>query len=121
MKKVNILLLSALALLATSGQAADRVGDFSLLDQDGNFHSMSWYNDHQAIVLLVQGNGSDATKAALPGFMQLKATYEEQGIEFMLINPTGSQDRDSIKSDLAALGVDIPVLVANYIIQQARQ
>ena len=60
--KTSLLILMLIPLIGT---AADRVGDFSLLDQDGYHHSMSWYDDHQAIALLVQANGSDATAAAV--------------------------------------------------------
>ncbi|MBT5718356.1 MAG: hypothetical protein HOI69_02270, partial [Gammaproteobacteria bacterium] len=37
-------LLLALSLLPTLALGAERVGDFSLLDQDGYFHQMSWYD-----------------------------------------------------------------------------
>ena len=39
-------LLSTLIMLPVLVSAADRVGDFSLLDQDGYHHGMSWYDDH---------------------------------------------------------------------------
>ena len=52
------------ALLANTVSAAERVGDFSLLDHQGYHHSMSWYDDHKTIALLVQANDSDASAAA---------------------------------------------------------
>ncbi len=66
MKKVNDLFCAvlAIALLSGSVKAQKRVGDFSLLDHKGYHHSMSWYNDHHAIALLVQTNDSAATEAA---------------------------------------------------------
>ncbi len=112
MKKiVNVWLYSLLALAPAVAMAADRVGDFSLLDQDGYFHQMSWYDDHSAIALLVQANGSAASTAAMSKFAALKAKYEEQGVEFFMINPTGTQDRASVAAELAAQGVDLKVLM----------
>jgi len=105
--------LTALTLALSAGvsQAADeRVGDFALLDHEGYFHHMAWYDNNKAIAFLVQANGAQETRQALASFSSLKAQYEEQGIVFMMINPLG-QDRASIAADVAALGADIPVLI----------
>jgi len=112
-KKVSILqtALLTLMLVPVIGTAADRVGDFSLLDQDGYHHSMSWYDDHQAIALLVQANGSDATAAALPPFDALKSRYDSRDIEFLMINPMGKNNRAEVQAQVAEYGVDIPVLM----------
>lgn len=104
------LLLSILLFPAIAG-AAERVGDFSLLDQSGLFHNMSWYDDHIAIALLVQANGSEDTAKALPEFEALKTKYDSEGIEFMMINPMGLLDRDEVRNEVAAFGTDIPVLM----------
>ena len=111
-KKVNLLKMSLLSLLLIPAisNAADRVGDFSLLDQDGYYHSMSWYDDHAAIALLVQANDSQAT-AAVSAFDALKAKYDSQGIEFMMINPLGKMNREAVQAKVAEYGVDIPVLM----------
>lgn len=112
--KNSKLLASALAaslLLPAVSGAADRVGDFSLLDHDGYHHSMSWYDDHKAIALLVQANDSQATADALPAYDALKAKYDVQGIEFMMINPMGKHNRTAVQAKVAEYGVDIPVLM----------
>lgn len=101
----------SLAMVPALAGAADRIGDFSLLDQDGYYHSMSWLDDHKAVALLVQANGSAATKAALPEFTKLKAQFDAQGIEFFMINPMGKKNREAVSAELAALGSDIPVLM----------
>lgn len=110
MNKLKFLHVAFLLLTPAVAGAAERVGDFSLLDQDGYFHNMSWYDDHAAIALLVQANDSQDT-AAVPAFAALQAKYDSQGIEFMMINPMGLGDRDAVKATLAEYGVDIPVLM----------
>ncbi|MDP2380680.1 MAG: hypothetical protein Q8M35_09415, partial [Pseudohongiella sp.] len=66
----------ALAVAASASQAADeRVGDFALLDQEGYFHHMAWYDNNKAVAFLVQGNGAQETRQALANFEQLKAQY----------------------------------------------
>ncbi len=118
MKTASLLKSSLLAALLTAStasgiaSAADRVGDFSLLDQEGYFHHMAWYNDHAAIALLVQANDSTATADAVPAFQALKQQFDAQGIEFMMINPMGRENRDAVAATLSDWGVaDIPVLM----------
>lgn len=110
-KIITIGLYAMLALVPALSSAVDRVGDFTLLDQAGYAHQMSWYDDHVAIVFLVQANGSAATANALDEFETLKARYDGQGIEFFMINPTGNQDRDSVAAEIARLGSSVKVLM----------
>lgn len=107
-------LLTALFLscvtLPVIGTAADRVGDFSLLDHTGVFHNMSWYDDHVAVALLVQSADSlDA--ATVAAFDALRARYDSAKIEFMMINPLGLHDRDAVAASLQAIGIEMPVLM----------
>ena len=113
MKNGNLLkaAVASLLLIPAIGSAADRVGDFSLLDQDGYHHSMSWYDDHKVIALLVQANDSQAAADAVPAFDALKAKYDSQGVEFMMINPMGKLNRSAVQAKLADYGVEIPVLM----------
>jgi mono/diheme cytochrome c family protein len=98
-------------LIPAISNAADRVGDFSLLDQDGYHHSMSWYDDHKMIALLVQANDSQAAADALPAFDALKTKYDGQGVEFMMINPMGELNRSAVQAQSLEYGVDIPILM----------
>ncbi|MBJ54500.1 MAG: hypothetical protein CMQ46_04460 [Gammaproteobacteria bacterium] len=100
----------AFSLSAGSAMAQDRVGDFALLDQDGLFHHMAWYDNNKAIAFLVQASGDSATEASLASFNALKEQYADQGIVFMMINPLG-EPRATVKADAERLGIDIPVLI----------
>jgi len=105
--------VALLSLLLVSGLAIgqERVGDFSLLDHEGYHHGMSWYDDHEAIAFLVQANDSAATEAAVPAFDALKAEFDQQGVEFFMINPMGRHNREAVSAKAAEYGVDIPVLL----------
>ena len=48
-KKEAMSVLAAFSLIPALAMAAERVGDFALLDQEGYFHHMAWYDDHKAI------------------------------------------------------------------------
>jgi hypothetical protein len=112
-KNVSLLkvAIAALLLIPAISSAADRVGDFSLLDQDGYHHSMSWYDDHKMIALLVQANDSQPAADALPAFDALKAKYDGQGVEFLMINPMGENNRSSVQAQWLEYGVEIPILM----------
>jgi hypothetical protein len=87
-----------------------RVGDFSLLDQDGYFHQMSYYDDHKAVALLVQANGSKATAKAIGAYQSAQGKYHDQ-IKFFMINPVATETRAAVKRDQQRLQSTIPVLM----------
>ena len=103
--------LLVMALVPAIAVAADRVGDFSLLDQNGYHHGMSWYDDHEAVVFLVQANDSEASEAAVPKFDALKEKFDEAGVEFLMINPMGRYNRQAVQAKVAEYDVNIPVLM----------
>jgi len=100
-------------LSASSVAAPQRAGDFALLDQQGYFHHMAWYNNNKAIAFLVHSSGASETSAALASYQDVKSRYADQGVIFLMINPLG-ESRDAVKQDLAALGTDIPVLIDDF-------
>lgn len=97
--------------LSAYGSAAERVGDFALLDHDGYFHQLSYYSDHKAVAFLVQSSDDKAVAKAAASFKDHQAKYAEQGIEFFLINPIKEQSRADVKQAIAGYDTDIPVLM----------
>jgi hypothetical protein len=108
-KLICVLALASVAGIAGAA-APKRAGDFSLLDQQGYFHQLSYYDDHKAVALLVQGNGSKATAKAIGPFKDAKAKYDGK-IKFFMINPYGNQTRSAVQADIDKFGTDIPVLM----------
>ena len=109
-KFVYTLAILCVAGVSSGSQAANRVGDFALLDQKGYFHQMSYYDDHKAVALLIQGNGSKATAKAVPSFNDARTKHQDK-VKFFLLNPTGTDTRDAVQKQLEAYGVDFPVLM----------
>lgn len=102
---------AAILAVAMPAMAAERVGDFALLDQAGYFHQMSWYDNNEAIVLLVHATNDPAVAQALPAFASLQAEFAEQSAKFFLINPMGLKNRDAVQAELDSAGISIPVLM----------
>ena len=56
MKRFTLFLAAVLSLsLSFSASAADRVGDFALLDHTGTFHQLSYYGDYSALAVVGSG------------------------------------------------------------------
>lgn len=113
MSPVNFFRIGMLSLLLLSQtcNAADSVGDFSLPDQNGYTHRMSFYVDHVAVALLVQANGDRTVAGSMSAYNALKARFDRQGFEFLMINPMGLNDSDAVRQEVLGNGVDIPVLM----------
>lgn len=110
MNKLTALLGTlVLASVSSISFAAERVGDFALLDQEGYFHKMSYYDDHKAIAFLVHSRMSDATASNIGLFEELQEQYSD--IKFFMINPTGFDTRAEVKTAIAKFKTDIPVLM----------
>jgi len=105
------LLVATLSPATIAGIAQERVGDFALLDAQGYFHHMSWYDNNEAIVFLIQANGDAEVHAALPQFTQLAESYSEKGAEFFLLNPMANYNRSEVHAEMQSLGVELPVLM----------
>ncbi len=112
--KIKLIQLFVLVLLMPMGaaiQAQERAGDFALLDAQGYFHPMSWYDNHDAIVFMVQANADPAVHSALPDFSALADRYQARNLQFFLLNPMGSHNRDAVHAEMQRLGIELPVLM----------
>ena len=109
MKRFSLAAIAAL-LLAPPLYAGERVGDFALIDHQGAYHHMAWYDDQEAIVLLPQANGATDAEA-LAALRELRSRYEVQGVVFLLINPGLDSDREAVAADTESLNIDLPVLM----------
>ncbi len=105
--KISLSLALSAALVAATVSAGERVGDFALIDHEGAFQHMAWYDDHNAVVIMPLTN----SQADVTSLKSLQGKYAQQAVQFFLLNPGLHTDREQIKNDIAALGLDIPVLM----------
>ena len=100
--------ISSLACYA--GELA-RIGDFTLLDHLGRSHQLSWYGDHKAIVIFIQGNGCPIVRNGVPSLKEIRDEYENQGVVFFMLNPQMQDNRVSIAREAEEFGYDFPILI----------
>lgn len=108
---LNFIAFALVCLTTTNSTAQGRAGDFALLDQQGYFHHMSWYDNNKAIAFLVQANGDEAVESALPGYAQLARSFADSGIKFFLINSMGRLNREEVQAEMDRMNINIPVLM----------
>jgi len=79
-------LLIALS-LPTAGQAAlDRIGDFALLDNQGEFHQLSRYRHRKALVLMSYDASCSNMNEVVTQYQSVAETYANQELEFLLLD-----------------------------------
>tara|TARA_B110000444_G_C18839796_1_gene598145 strand:+ start:125 stop:1972 length:1848 start_codon:yes stop_codon:yes gene_type:complete len=102
----------AASIVSTTLYAGERVGDFALIDHQGAIQHMAWYSDHSAVVIMPIANSQSAiANVDATSLKTLQEKYTEQGVQFFLLNPGLSKDRAQIQSDVAAMGLNLPVLM----------
>ena len=99
------------ALLSSFGYAApERVGDFSLLDQNGDFHQFSKYRHKDAIVLFSQASSCADTAGAVSQFQEMRSVWEAKNVAFIMINAAG-EDIASVREFSKSQNLDFPILL----------
>ena len=111
LKPLLLVLFSALTGGLCVAEELPEIGDFSLLDQQGKFHQLSWYGDQKAVVIFIQGNGCPIVRNGAPTLKAIRDEYESQGVAFFMLNPQMQDNRESIAKEAEEFGYDFPILV----------
>lgn len=107
---IGIVLIASF--LSTSALAVlDRIGDFGLLDSNGDFHQLSRYRNKEALVLMSYDNSCASINSAVSSLESMESQWGEQGVAFALINSSAESDVDAIRAAQAKLGSDFPLLL----------
>jgi mono/diheme cytochrome c family protein len=113
MKKLSVagIALISTILSATAFALPDRIGDFGLLDSDGDFHQLSRYRNLEAVVLMSFDNSCAATSTSIASLEAAQAEWAEQGIGFALINASNVSDVALVREAKLERGADLPILL----------
>lgn len=96
---------------AVQVKVPDRAEDFRLVDQHSRAHLLTYYKFAPAIVIVSHTNGSPQIKGAAEELKALEASFDANGAKLLLINSTPGVKREAIQADMAALGLDLPVMM----------
>ncbi|HWK50812.1 MAG TPA: redoxin domain-containing protein, partial [Steroidobacter sp.] len=100
--------LTTQALAIEPGQGVE---NFRLLDQQGKAHELHILSDSKAVVLMVQGNGCPIVRQALPALAEVRARYQSQGVEFLLLNSNLQDTRELVAKEASEFKIDFPILL----------
>jgi len=109
--------LTAPAVAADAATSGLRVDNFRLADN--NLFATDLYRlaDAKAVVIITQATGDATLKAQAATLKSMIAAYKDKGVEFRLLNSTLGETREAINAEMAALGIDTPVLIdANQLV-----
>jgi peroxiredoxin len=102
---------SAAAGAETRDSAPQRVGDFSLLDQNGVFHQLSRYRYKKAVVLMSYDAKCASDGQAITALSELRNEWASKDVAFMLMDSRAKQDRDAVRAAATKAKVDFPILM----------
>jgi peroxiredoxin len=115
---VNILKPALLSwvLVSSAGSAValapgERVTDFTLTDESGAVHELYGLSAKKAVVIMTQSNGCPIVRLAIPALREIRNRYRAQDIEFLLLNPTLQDTRESVIKEAAEFGFGLPVML----------
>ena len=113
MKKLAsaLAVIFSISLVSNVSALPDRVGDFALLDIEGEFHQLSRYRYQKALVLMAYDSSCASIDSALSQFEALQSTFAEQQVSFLLINSSTQSDVDELRAQQATFGFDVSLLV----------
>lgn len=101
--------LTAMSLIS-GAHAADRVGNFALLDTQGDFHQLNKYGYQKAVVIVSQANGCVANYNDNFKYKLLETDYEDEGVSYFMLNVAG-ESRDAVRQEAETFDYEWPVLI----------
>ena len=111
MKKFSMLaMFSVAAAFSFNAQAADRVGDFTLIDNTGKAHQLSKYAYNKALVIVSQATGCTTNQENIARYKQLRTNWDHRGVSFVMLNSDDKDDRAGIRAEEAVWNYDFPIL-----------
>ena len=87
-----------------------KIDDFTLIDQKGVAHRLSYYAGSPAVVLFVQGNGCPIVRNVLPDLKTVRDEFEPQGVRFLMLNANPQDNRATIAKESEEWGIHFSVL-----------
>lgn len=88
----------------------EKVGDFALIDHQGEFMKVSRQRHSKALVIFSQANGCKAADAQVDQLGKLRDKWQDKDVAFFMMNSVADEDRASLIETADAKSIDFPIL-----------
>lgn len=88
-----------------------RIGNFALLDHQGNSHQLRKYGDSPAVVLISTSTRCLENIEKLPKYRLLRTTWERQGVVFLGIAAAAEDSLEEIRHMAQLHNFELPILL----------
>lgn len=96
---------------ASQVKVAERAEDFRLVDHKSKTQLLSYYKNSPAVVIISQQNGAKAFRDSAAEIKALQGAFAGKEVPVLLLNSNPADNRDTIKAEMASLGLDAPVMI----------
>ncbi len=113
MKLIVSTLLMVGITLPIFAKEVDVAEDFGLMDQNGNFHQLSYYHKDpktKGIVIFSHGIGCPLVRKRYEDLSKLQDQFGKKGIRFWMLNANDQDLRSDLKDEAADYKVNLPIL-----------
>lgn len=111
-KYIGLGLATLFSLISVSAIALpERVGDFALLDTDGEFHQLSRYRNKEAMVLMSYDSSCASSDSAVASLDSLRSDWEAQGFVFALIDSSAMTETVALREIKQAANLQLPLFI----------
>ncbi|MEW5686824.1 MAG: redoxin family protein [Pseudomonadota bacterium] len=86
------------------------IDNFMLADTEYMGHELYRMSDAKVIVIVTQANGCPIVRNLAPALRELKAKYEGQGVQFLMLNSAIQDSVEAIAKEKVEFGFDVPIL-----------
>ncbi len=91
--------------------SALRVGDFGLIDHQGDYHQLSKYKHIKALVIITQQNACTENYNKLAKYKLMQSNFNSDDIVYLMMNSSGYDDLSSIRNEASAFDFGFPILL----------
>lgn len=90
------------------------VDNFMLVDATLEAHELYQLSDAPAVVIVTQANGDAVVRGFAPQLKSLTLAYGPKGVEFLMLNSSLGDTRESILAEAKTAGYVVPILLDRY-------
>ena len=112
----SALLATVSAVLAAQAHASTPqaglavVGDFGLIDQNGDQYQLSRLGNNKAVVVISQSNSCQDNVNQLPKYKLMRTLWEKKGVKFLMLNAENKDNFDSLRRTASVYDIDFPIM-----------